>query len=63
VFDQSADAIRRWDGLRYLSKHGDDLQNWTIFEPASPDVISVEGFDDIDPDLEAALAIHRLTLG
>ncbi len=41
VFTQSADGQRRWNGLAYLSKHGDDLQNWAIFEPAAPELIDV----------------------
>jgi hypothetical protein len=62
VFDQSADALRRWNGLSYSSKHGDDLQNWAIFEPATPDIVCIDEFGDNDRDLHAALAIHGLTL-
>lgn len=62
VFGQSATGERRWNGLSYLSKHGDDLQNWAIFEPAAPEVLNVAEFDRYDPDLAAALALHRLTL-
>lgn len=62
VFGQTANGERRWNGLAYLSKHGDDLQNWAIFEPADPDVIDVTEFDRHDADLAAALALHGLQL-
>lgn len=28
VFDRTVDGVRRWNGISYLSKHGDDLTNW-----------------------------------
>ena len=62
VFEQTAEGARRWNGIAYLSKHGDDLQNWTIFEPASPDIAGVADFVAHDPDLAAALALHGLIL-
>ncbi len=62
VFDQTAAGERRWNGISYLSKHGDDLTNWAIFEPAGPEVIDVTEFDRDDVDLVAALALHGLTL-
>lgn len=62
VFDQTVDGVRRWNGIAYLSKHGDDLQNWTIFEPASPNVAGIAPFNDDDPDLAAALELHGLIL-
>ncbi len=63
VFGQTSGGARRWNGLAYLSKHGDDLQNWTIFEPAAPGVIDVTEFGGDDEDLRAALALHGLQLG
>lgn len=62
VFDQTLAGQRRWNGISYLSKHGDDLRNWTIFEPAAPEVIDVGAFDRDDPDLAAALELHGLRL-
>jgi hypothetical protein len=62
IFEQTAAGQRRWNGLCYLSKHGDDLTNWAVFEPAAPDVIDVAEFDRDDPDLLAALAVHNLEL-
>ena len=62
VFDQTAAGQRRWNGLSYLSKHGDDLRNWAVSEPAAPDVIDVTEFNHDDRDLITALALHDLTL-
>jgi hypothetical protein len=62
VFAQTADGQRRWNGLTYLSKHGDDLQNWAIFEPAAPEIIDAILFDRDDADLVAALTLHGLKL-
>lgn len=63
VFRQTINGHRRWNGLTYLSKHGDDLRNWAIFEPADPDIIDITNFTTQDPDLNAALALHNLQLG
>lgn len=63
VFAQTAGGESRWNGLSYLSKHGDDLQNWTIFEPGAPAVIDVTEFGNDDEDLRAALALHDLRPG
>ena len=60
VFDQTADGHRRWNGIAYLSRHGDDIQNWAIFEPAAPDPVDAEDVVIDDPDLIAALALHNL---
>ncbi len=62
VFDQTAAGQRRWNGLTYLSKHGDDLRNWAAFEPATPEVIDVTDFSRDDSDLVNALALHGLIL-
>jgi hypothetical protein len=62
IFDQTAAGQRRWNGLSYLSKHGDDLRNWAIFEPATPEVIDVTDFRRDDKDLVNALALHGLAL-
>lgn len=63
VFGQTVDGQRRWNGLAYLSKYGDDLQNWAIFEPVAPQVLDVTDFGRDDADLVAALALHGLRLG
>jgi hypothetical protein len=62
IFDSTADGVRTWNGIGYRSRHGDDLENWAILEPAAPVDRSAEAFDDNDPDLVAALALHGLRL-
>jgi hypothetical protein len=63
VFEQTVDGHRHWDGICYQSRHGDDLQNWAFFEPSSPAEQTSAPFRANDPDLAAALSLHRLTLG
>jgi hypothetical protein len=60
VFDVTLDGTRRWDGIAYRSKHGDDLENWAIFEPAAPNPIDVAAIEPGDPDLARALRLHGL---
>jgi hypothetical protein len=60
-----ADAAyeRRFQGIAYRSRLGDEIDNWAIWEPA--DGLVVEGDEPIgpdDPDLLAALDRFRLTL-
>jgi hypothetical protein len=63
VFEHSSAGARQWNGIAYLSRFGDDLQNWALFEPDGPidPVISVFGPDD--SDLVAAQDLHGLSLG
>lgn len=61
IFDGStADGVRRWNGISYLSRFGDDLENWAIFEPATPSTSDISAVDDRDEDLTAALRVHGL---
>lgn len=62
VFDRTVDGVRRWNGISYLSKHGDDLTNWATFEPVMPDIIGVNECAADDVDLAAALELHGLRL-
>ena len=62
IFDRTHEGSRRWDGINYLSKYGDDLENWAIFEPASPATSDVTRIDVDDQDLVRALQVHGLHL-
>lgn len=62
VFDQNIDGRRRWNGVAYRSKYGDDLQNWAIFEPGPLHPTRSTNIDDQDPDLASALEAHALRL-
>jgi hypothetical protein len=50
-------------GIRYLSRLGDDIVNWAIFEGNDPDDPAAEAIDPDDPDLRAALETLGLVLG
>ena len=52
---------RVWDGISYRSKHGDDLENWAIFEPSTPIECTTTTVDTDDPDLLVAMNLHGLT--
>jgi hypothetical protein len=51
-------------GIRYLSRLGDELSNWGIFEGHEPDEIleEAESIEPDDPDFASALATLGLTL-
>jgi hypothetical protein len=55
VFECSAEGTRQFEGISYLSRYGDEFQNWGIFEPAAIDSDPPEEIAEDDPDLiEAA---------
>lgn len=54
---------RSFQGIGYLSRLGDDIRNWAIFEPAQIEVLDRPELDRDDPDLNEALALHGLELG
>lgn len=70
VYEQSAPSGQRaFEGVSYLSRLGDDLRNWAIFEPATEEAArrvarepAVSELEPDDPDLLRALAIHGITL-
>lgn len=56
VYEQSDAADeRRFAGLRYLSRVGDEFENWALFEPASVARRRSERLSPEDPELIAAL--------
>ncbi|MGZ8648940.1 MAG: RES domain-containing protein [Solirubrobacteraceae bacterium] len=64
VYEQAnAKGGRRFAGLRYLSRVGDEFENWALFEPAS--IAAVKPAERVrrdDPDLLAALELLGLAL-
>lgn len=64
IFEHGADADGvSLVGVRYLSRLGDDIENWAIFEGTEPsDTTSAPATGD-DVDLAAALTKLDLTLG
>lgn len=56
-----AGGSRRFDGIAYRSRLGDDLENWAIWEPADSLTPAAEHpIDPADPDLTQALALFGL---
>lgn len=49
-------------GICYLSRLGDDIRNWAIFEPNHPYAALSSEIADDDPSLVAALDLLGLTL-
>jgi hypothetical protein len=49
-------------GIRYASRHGDDLTNWAIFEPNEPTDRDADDLSLDDPDLHTVAASYNLTL-
>lgn len=63
VFEGSADGARRWNGISYMSKYGDDLENWAVFEPAAPTNVGVDVVGPRGLDLASVLvALNGLRL-
>jgi len=52
-----------FDGIRYLSKYGNDIENWALFEPAELTAANQRDVLPNDADLNKALRIFSLTLG
>jgi hypothetical protein len=49
-------------GILYLSRLGDELENWAIFEPSQPDDATSRPLEPADPDLQIALEKFDLML-
>ena len=52
-----------FQGIRYLSKYGCDIENWALFEPADITSAAAAHIEVDDPDLLEALRIFDLVLG
>jgi hypothetical protein len=50
------------DGIFYRSRYGHSIENWAIFEPFPLRNTSAAAIAADDPDLQAALRIHSLTM-
>ena len=54
---------QHYNGIRYLSKYGHDIENWALFEPADLTSRQCEPIRPEDPDLIGALRIFNLVVG
>ena len=52
-----------FNGIRYLSKYGHDIENWALFEPANLTSTHCEQIRPDDPDFMEALRIFNLVVG
>jgi hypothetical protein len=62
---QNASAVvysKGFNGIRYLSKHGHDIENWALFEPASLDKQLNNDIEPDDLELLEALRLFNLAL-
>jgi hypothetical protein len=68
VYDQSTpEGVRRFAGITYLSKLGDEFRNWALFEPAGEENPFAEEsapllIETDDPDLNRALELLGIRL-
>jgi hypothetical protein len=52
-----------FNGIRYLSKYGHDIENWALFEPADLTSRLENSIQADDPDLLEALRLFNLAIG
>ena len=53
---------RGFNGIRYLSKYGNDIENWALFEPSNLTCSFQNSIQPDDPDLLEALRLFDLTI-
>lgn len=52
-----------FNGIRYLSKYGHDIENWALFEPAELTSQIASNIQSDDADLREALRLLDLAIG
>lgn len=64
IYEAAAESSRRFSGIRYGSRLGDEFDNWAIFETAdaSIDIVGTQAVVSDDPDLLAALDLLGVQL-
>ena len=62
VYEQTRDRAREFDGIRYRSRLGDEIDNVAIFEPTELIDAASEPIAASDPDLLAVAELFGLTL-
>jgi len=60
---RSSSTGQGFNGIRYLSKYGHDIENWALFEPANLTSTYCEQIRGDDADLIEALRIFNLVVG
>lgn len=54
VYECSTFGERQFDGIHYLSRYGDEFENWAIFEPARIEQLDATTIPFDDEDLQEA---------
>lgn len=62
VYACTTGGERQFEGIRYLSRLGDEVENWAMFEPGVPQRSESTPISRSDPDLLEALERLGLTL-
>jgi hypothetical protein len=69
IYELSRSPSKPFDGVRFLSRHGADLELWAIFERSDDEnrsrhlsAIRVAEIDPADPTVARALHLHSLTI-
>jgi hypothetical protein len=62
IYECSHESVRQYSGIAYLSRFGDEIPNWAVFEPNKIDVRDAWPIDSEDPDFIAAMEILGLRL-
>ena len=62
IYECSVGDRRQYSGIAYLSRFGDEIQNWAIFEPGEINVTDAIDVRPSDADLISALSILGLTI-
>jgi hypothetical protein len=62
IYECSDGDSRQYSGIAYLSRFGDEIQNWAIFEPGEINVTDAIDVRPSDADLISALSILGLTI-
>lgn len=64
IYETAAESSRRFSGIRYGSRLGDEFDNWAIFETADAniDIVGTQSVVSDDPDLLAALDLLGVEL-
>jgi len=67
LYDQTSPDGRPLGGVEFISRHGDGVTLWAVFERPGDDEVSAlllepqsDAIDEHDPDLREAMRIHRL---
>jgi hypothetical protein len=65
VFQTVASEEETFSGLRYLSRFGDEIENWAIFESGRAQLADrrPQAIAEGDEDFQATLALFHIRLG